>query len=186
MPGEASALTRTRARGCDAVRPVADVQLLTPTSACQCTLVGAGCAVCDGLADPPYPGLQLYVRVTGGSPPARPIHPTTPAPPPLAPAPTNLTLHLCSFDDHTCAQVNDNGPNAALKADYNTQLDHHNSRYPGVGLMPPQFNDILSKSWAVFSGRAAPIILRAAERCGYVTGKFCVNNNQYTDKNNWL
>ena len=57
-------------------------------------------------------------------------------------------------------QVNDNGPNAALKGDYNTQLEAHQSRYPGVPYTPPFFNLTLSRAWIKFSLRAGSIITR--------------------------
>lgn len=63
--------------------------------------------------------------------------------------------------------MNDNGPNAALKGDYNTQLEAHQSQYPGVPYTPPFFNLTLSRAWIKFSLRAGSIITRAAQKCGY-------------------
>ena len=62
-------------------------------------------------------------------------------------------------------QPNDNGPNAGLKADYNEEKGEWLLKFPSRKFTPASMNDVLTKTWAKFSCRAGPMIVKAFKKC---------------------
>ena len=76
-------------------------------------------------------------------------------------------------------QPNDNGPNACVKSCYNDEKSRWDEKYATTPFTPPHMNGVLSKAWAVFTTRAAPIIVRSFEKTRICPLKAPVEHKQY-------
>ena len=64
-------------------------------------------------------------------------------------------------------QINDNGPNAALRAKYGIRYADWQQAHPNVPYTPAFFNAVIAKSWTDFvtDSRTKPMIVKAAAKC---------------------
>ncbi len=62
--------------------------------------------------------------------------------------------------------MNDNGPNALLKAEYGDAYCDWQLAYPGVPYSVPYFNTNIALAYGKFSAKAGSTIINAAEKCG--------------------
>ena len=78
----------------------------------------------------------------------------------------DIHVFFLKSQDSDSDQLNDNGPNASVKASYGRRHDDWLQAYPTVPFSPFFLNPLLVASWAEFVQKARPIIIRAAARCG--------------------
>ena len=78
----------------------------------------------------------------------------------------DIYVFFLKSQDSDSDQLNDNGPNASVKAGYSRGYDDWLECNPGVPYTPFYLNPILAAAWAEFVEKGRPIIIRAAKKCG--------------------
>ena len=78
----------------------------------------------------------------------------------------DIYVFCLKSQDSDSDQINDNGPNASVKAGYGRHYDDWLERNPGVPFSPYYLNPLLAAAWSEFTEIGKPIIVRAAKICG--------------------